>query len=175
MTTQHHSRQQGMAHPFLALALALVILLGLAAAVAYILAPQGVSMPDTDTSPDGVQEVIRGTYSPPFIPVTLSVDSSGILRVNAGSHMVTPAGTFSMEWERQKIFHVEITLGTETRFYQLGDSKFKIYLPNSLDGDTSIRYDGEGNVRILVPDPGEVGFPDSNLREEDIDGNAEPE
>lgn len=70
-----------------------------------------------------------------------------------------PSGTFSVEWERQKTFYVEITLGTATRFYPLGNSKFKIYLPNSLDGDTSIRYDGEGNVRIMVPDPGEVGFP----------------
>ena len=149
--------QDGVAHPFL---LAFLALAGLAI-VAYLAWP-------TDNGTErvaagGVQEVVRGTYSPPFIPVTLSVDSDGVLQVTAGSQLITPAGTFSVEWERQNRYHLEVTLGTQTRFYELGANTFKIYLPNSIDGDTSVRYDGEGNVRILVPDPGEVCFPDASL------------
>ena len=107
----------------------------------------------------GVQDVIRGSYTPPFVPVNISVASNGELKVSVGGKISTPIGTFSASWERKKIHYLEVTLGNQTRFYPLGRNTFKIYLPNSLDGDTSVRYDGEGNVRIIVPNPGKVRFP----------------
>ena len=107
----------------------------------------------------GVTSVVKGSYSPPILPVTISISSNGTLQVGVSGSLKTPFGSFSAEWERKKIYYLEITLGNQTRFYPLGNNKFKIYLPNSMDGDTSIRYDGEGNVRILVPNPGRIRFP----------------
>lgn len=99
---------------------------------------------------EGIKEVIEGSYKPPFIPVTISFSTENIIQVKVSGSVVTPLGSFSLEWEKKKIYYVEITLGNQTRFYPLENSKFKVYIPNTLEGNISIRYDGEGNVRIKV-------------------------
>jgi hypothetical protein len=106
----------------------------------------------------GIENVITGSYKPPFIPVTISFSTENIVQVKAGGSIITPLGNFALEWEKKKIYYLEITLGNQTRFYPLGNNKFKVYIPNTLEGNISIRYDGEGNVRILVPKPGLLRF-----------------
>ena len=104
------------------------------------------------------KDSVSVTYSPPILPLSLSISSSGKLSVKIGKSWATPFGSFSAEWERQKIFYLEITLGNQTRFYPLGKKKLKLELPNSLEGNSSVRYDGEGNIRIIVPNPGKIHF-----------------
>ena len=102
--------------------------------------------------------VVKGKWTAPLVPLSVSVSSNGKLTVSLEGKVITPVGTFSLEWERQRIHYLEVTLGNETKFYPLSERPFELNLPNSLKGISRVTGDGKGNVRIHVPDPGEVKF-----------------
>lgn len=109
----------------------------------------------------GVEDVLFGSYKPPFIPVTVSISTNNEVQIEVGGTIVTPAGEISIGWERNKIHHLELILGNQIYFYPLGQNKFKVYLPNTFKGQISVNYDG-ADVRIIVPKPGELKFPTNN-------------
>lgn len=94
-----------------------------------------------------------------MIPVKVSVNSDGEIEVLMIGGVDTKIGGFSVSVEEIEEYHLEITLGTETRFYTLGSRAYEVYVPNSLDGKTVVRYDGKRNVRIIVPNPVGISFP----------------
>lgn len=111
-------------------------------------------------SPSQPRSVVSVTgYSPPLLPLTFSISSNGEFNVSVNGRIVTPIGTFSSSWEMQKIYYLEVTLGHQTRFYPLGRQAYKIDVPNTLTGQSRVLYDGDGNVRLIVPNPGHLRFP----------------
>lgn len=98
-------------------------------------------------------------FTPSFIPITASISSDGVFNVVANGRFNTPLGSLSAEWVRKKILYLEVTLGTETRFYELGRKKFELAIPNSLDGNSHLSYDSYGNIRLVVPRPDNIRFP----------------
>lgn len=108
--------------------------------------------------------VLEGSYSPPILPVTVSVNSRGELNVAASSEVVTPVGAFSASWTREKVQYLKITLGSKTQYYPLGGGRFRVELPNSLKGRSRLDYDGKGNIHITIPQPGSVQFGDGARR-----------
>ena len=82
----------------------------------------------SDTSPLNVykkapsfREGISISYALPIIPVTFRVSNNGELSVVANGTIRTPIGSFSVEWEKKNIYYLEVTLGSHTRFYKLGN------------------------------------------------------
>ncbi len=106
----------------------------------------------------GIENILTGSWEPPFVPLRLSVDTSGAIRIAVSGSIVTPVGVFSAELERKKICHLAVTLGTETRYYPL-NQKFSFELPRSLKGSTIVEGDGNCNVQIKISQPGKLHFP----------------
>lgn len=115
--------------------------------------PQGLS------HPPGTRIKPTIGYEPPFGMAKLSIDSDGEVKVTVGASIVTPLGTWSIDWERQAIRYLELTLGSTTKFYPLEARPFRLDLPAQLYTDCSIKYDGEGNIRLMCSEEAALRFP----------------
>jgi hypothetical protein len=133
-----------------------IVIIGLLGFFAF---PKALDFFSSKFSSPNVHDTVKATYTPQLVPVAFQIATDGTFNVIVNGRVTRPIGTFSAEWERKKIYYLEVTLGTNTRFYKLGKNKFNIDMPNSLKGNSRITYDGNGNVRVIVPDPGNVRFP----------------
>lgn len=94
-------------------------------------------------------------YEPPIVPIKIKVTNKGV-SVNVEGRVLTPFGKFSAFTEASFPDRRTLTLvlGKRATVYQLDDRKrYTIEVPNDLRGRTKIHTDGNGNIRVVVPQP----------------------
>ena len=95
------------------------------------------------------------SYDPPIIPLVISYDSTNGLIITAIGELPTPIGTFAIyknvSFPDRKT--LTIVLNEEKYIYDLGDNKFEVQIPNDKDGNSTIEYEGDGNIIVIIPNP----------------------
>jgi hypothetical protein len=90
---------------------------------------------------------VKAGWSPPFVPVKLSISSEGKISLSTGQSIVTPVGTFSLEEEASRtLVPEENTIHLIIRHNHAGskvDDVFKV-------GDEEVEAVIDGRVRIKV-------------------------
>ncbi len=67
-------------------------------------------------------------------------------------------GTFGVHISPRRVRWLYLTLGTETRTYQV-DGRIKLFIPNSLSGKAVFEWDDD-ICHITIPDPENLRFPE---------------
>jgi hypothetical protein len=94
-------------------------------------------------------------FTPPFIPLSVAINSSGGIELSCNGRIPTPIGTFeiysNVSFPQQKT--LTVVIGDKKHIYNLGDRAFKVHLPNDIEGRSKVEYDGNGNIIVVVPKP----------------------
>ncbi|RLE28754.1 MAG: hypothetical protein DRJ61_15845 [Acidobacteria bacterium] len=96
------------------------------------------------------------SFQPAFIPLEVSVNHRGKVSLRAsGVKIPTLVGTFSIY--ANVAFPEKCTLtvvtGDSKTVFDLDNKKFKIAIPNDRDNNSTIEYDGNGDVIVVIPEP----------------------
>ena len=95
------------------------------------------------------------SYEPPVIPLVISYELDSGIILSAKGKIPTPIGTFAIykNITFPEMKTLTIVLGNEKHIYDLEDNIFEVQIPNDKEGKSTIEYDGNGNILVIIPDP----------------------
>ena len=104
-------------------------------------------------STDSISSSVK--FKPYIIPLSIAFDSRVGIILSCEGSIPTPIGTFevykNISFPKRKT--LTIVLGANKEVYDLGDRSFKVNLPNDLEARSTVEYDGNGNIVVVVPNP----------------------
>jgi hypothetical protein len=97
-------------------------------------------------------------YEPPLVPVSVALTGHGV-SVTVEGKLQTPIGTFaafsaaSVPRGTGSQKTLTVVLREQAYVYALDDRRFSVQLPNDLRGKSQLSYDGNGNMKVVIPSP----------------------
>ena len=94
-------------------------------------------------------------FKPYGIPLSIAFDSRSGIILSCEGTIPTPIGIFEIYKNVSFVGRKTLTIvrGDKKHIYDLGDRPFIVSLPNDLRGRSTVEYDGNGNITVIIPNP----------------------